>query len=99
MKYSQSQILSRAYKIPDMKFEDQSLTSFAGLGIFQPLMLGLEINNSLFHCFRHLKTSRIFGHHVVTMLLIVHLLLGSRRLRDLTYYQDDPMVKRLLGLN
>jgi len=91
--------MSRAYKIPDLKFEDQNLTSFAGLIIFQPLMLGLEIKNRLFHCFRHLKTSRIFGHHVITMLLIVHLLLGYRRLRDLAYYQDDPMVKRLLGLN
>ena len=99
MKYSKSKIMSRAYKIPELKFEDQNLTSFAGLVIFQPLMLGLEIKNRLFHCFRHLKTSRIFGHHVITMLLIVHLLLGYRRLRDLAYYQDDPMVKRLLGLN
>jgi hypothetical protein len=99
VKYSKSQIMSRAYKIPDLKFEDQNLTSFAGLIIFQPLMLGLEIKNRLYQCFRHLKTSRIFGHHVITMLLIVHLLLGYRRLRDLSYYQDDPMVKRLLGLN
>jgi len=99
VKYSKSEIMSRAYKIPELKFEDQNLTSFAGLVIFQPLMLGLEIKNRLFHCFRHLKTSRIFGHHVITMLLIVHLLLGYRRLRDLAYYQDDPMVKRLLGLN
>jgi len=99
VKYSKSEIMSRAYKIPDLKFEDQNLTSFAGLIIFQPLMLGLEMKNRLFHCFRHLKTSRIFGHHVITMLLIVHLLLGYRRLRDLAYYQDDPMVKRLLGLN
>ena len=99
MKYSKSEIMSRAYKIPDLKFEDQNLTSFAGLIIFQPLMLGLEIKNRLFHCFRHLKTSRAFGHHVITLLLIVHLLLGYRRLRDLAYYQDDPMVKRLLGLN
>ena len=99
MKYSKSQIMSRAYKVPDLKFEDQSLTSFAGLIVFQPLMLGLEIKNRLFHCFRHLKTSRIFGHHLITLLLIVHLLLGYRRLRDLAYYQDDPMVKRLLGVN
>ena len=99
MKYSKSQIMSRAYKIPDLKFEDQNLTSFAGLVIFQPLMLGLEIKNRLWHCFRHLNFSRIFGHHIITMLLIVHLLLGYRRLRDLSYYQDDPMVKRLLGLN
>jgi len=99
VKYSKSEIMSRAYKIPDLKFEDQNLTSFAGLIIFQPLMLGLEMKNRLFHCFRHLKASRIFGHHVITLLLIVHLLLGYRRLRDLAYYQDDPMVKRLLGLN
>ena len=99
MKYSKSQILSRAYKIPRVKFEDQNLTSFAGLVIFQPLMMALELKNRLWHCFRHLNLSRIFGPHVITMLLIVHLLLGYRRLRDLSYYQDDPMVKRLLGLN
>jgi hypothetical protein len=99
VKYSKSQIMSRAYKVPDLKFEDQNLTSFAGLVIFQPLMLGLEIKNRLWHCFGHLNLSRIFGHHIITMLLIVHLLLGYRRLRDLSYYQDDPMVKRLLGLN
>ena len=94
MKYSKSQIMSRAYKIPALKFEDQNLTSFAGLIIFQPLMLGLEMKNRLWHCFRHLNLSRIFGPHLITMLLILHLLLGYRRLRDLTYYQDDPMVKR-----
>jgi hypothetical protein len=99
VKYSKREMMSRAYKIPELKFEDQNLTSFAGLVIFQPLMLGLELKNRLFRCFHHLNVSRIFGHHVVTMLLIVHLLLGYRKLRDLTYYQDDPMVKRLLGLN
>jgi len=32
------------------------------------------------------------------LVLIVHLLLGYRKLRDMEYYKDDPMVKRLLGL-
>jgi hypothetical protein len=91
--------MSRAYKIPELKFEDQNLTSFAGLVIFQPLMRALELKNRLWHCFRDLNLSRVFWHHIITMLLIVHLLLGYRRLRDLSYYQDDPMVKRLLGLN
>jgi hypothetical protein len=91
--------MSRAYKIPDLKFEDQNLTSFAGLVIYQPLMLGLQIKNRLWACFRHLNLSRIFGHHIIMMLLIVHLLIGYRKLRDLDYYRDDPMVKRLLGLN
>ena len=32
------------------------------------------------------------------MLLIVHILLGFRRLREIDYYRDDPLVLRLLGL-
>ena len=67
MKYSKREIMSRVYKIPELKFEDQNLTSFAGLVIFQPLMLGLELKNRLFHCFQHLNVSQIFGHHVVTV--------------------------------
>ena len=35
----------------------------------------------------------------MVLLLIVHLLIGYRRLREIDYYRDDPMVKRLLGLN
>jgi hypothetical protein len=41
----------------------------------------------------------MFAHHVVVLLLIVYLLIGYRRLREMDYYRDDPMVKRLLGLN
>ena len=32
------------------------------------------------------------------MLLIVHRLIGYRRLSDLRYYQVDPMLRRTLGL-
>jgi hypothetical protein len=32
------------------------------------------------------------------MLLMVHLVLGFRRLREIDYYRDDPLVLRLLGL-
>jgi hypothetical protein len=42
--------------------------------------------------------SPIFGRHLVVMLLMVHLLLGFRRLRELDYYRDDPIVLRLMGL-
>lgn len=98
MKYSKREITCRAYKIPEIKFEDQHLTSFAGLIIFQPLFSQLQIKDRLRACFRHVKVGEIFGHHVVMMLLMVHLLLGFRRLRDLEYYKDDPLVQRVLGL-
>ena len=34
----------------------------------------------------------------MVMLLVVHLIIGHRRLRDLDYYRDDELVKRVLGL-
>ena len=99
MKCSRKEIYSRVHKIPEIKFEDQRLTSFAGLIIFQPLFSQLAIKERLRGCFSHLTVSPIFGHHLIVMILIVHLLMGFRRLRDIDYYRDDPMVKRVLGLN
>ena len=99
MKYSRKSIFKRSVNIPTIKFEDQKLTSFAGLVIFQPLFLILNLKERLRLCFRHLKVVPLFGRHVITLLLIVHILIGYRKLRDIDYYKDDPMVKRILGLN
>jgi len=99
VKCSRKEIYSRVHKIPEIKFEDQRLTSFAGLIIFQPLFSQLAIKERLRSCFSHLTVSPIFGHHFIVLVLIVHLLMGFRRLRDIDYYREDPMVKRLLGLN
>jgi hypothetical protein len=56
------------------------------------------LKNKLKKCFSHLKVSPIFGHHLIVILLVVHLLLGFRRLREIDYYRDDPLVLRLMGL-
>ncbi len=66
--------------------------------MFQSFFNQLALKQQLTACFRHLKVSPIFGHGLTVLLLIVHLLLGYRRLQDSRYYQDDPMVQRLLGL-
>lgn len=98
MKYSRREILSREHKIPEIRFEDQRLTSYSGLIIFQPLFSALCIREAFRKCFQHLRISEIFGHHIIMMVLVVHLLLGYRKLRYMEYYKDDPLVKRLLGL-
>jgi len=98
VKYSRREIYSREHKIPELKFEDQKLTSYSGLIIFQPLFAGLQIKEAFRRCFTHLRISEIFGHHIIMMVLVVHLLLGYRKLRDMEYYKDDPLIKRLLGL-
>jgi len=98
VKSSKVEIASREHKIPEIRFEEQRLTSFAGLVVFQGLFKQLAIKQKLQNCFSHLKVSPIFGYHLITLCLIVHLLLGYRKLRDMDYYRDDPMVKRLLGV-
>ena len=98
MKYSRSEVHSNTWKIPSIQFEDQTLTSFSGLILFQSLFARLGLREKLYACFRHLSTRSIFGHHVIVLLLVIHLLLGYRKLRDSRYYQNDPLVQRLLGL-
>ncbi len=97
MKYSKQAILARFHKIPRVRFEDQRLTSFGGVIVFQVLFQRLHLKARLKQCFS-VKGSAIFGPHRIVLLLIVHLLLGFRRLRDVDYYRDDPLVLRLLGV-
>ena len=98
MKSSKAQIMSKFHKIPEIRFEDQKITSFSGLLIFQLFFTKINLKQQLKNCFSHLKLSPIFGRHLVVLLLIVHLLLGFRRLREVDYYRDDPIVLRLMGL-
>lgn len=98
VKSSKAQIYTKFHKIPEISFEQRQLTSFAGILIFQLLFKRLHLKSKLKKCFSHLKLSPIFGHHIIVLLLIVHLILGFRRLREVDYYREDPMVLRLMGL-
>jgi len=98
VKSSKAQIYTKFHKIPQIQFEDQQLTSFSGLLFFQLLFKQMNLKNKLKKCFSHMKVSPIFGHHLILILLVVHLILGFRRLREIDYYRDDPLVLRLLGL-
>ena len=81
-----------------IRFEAQRLTSYSGLILFQHFFTRVGIKERLRGCFRHQGGRPIYGRHVMMLLLIVHLILGHRQLRDLAYYRDDEMVKRTLGL-
>jgi hypothetical protein len=98
VKSSKAKIHAKFYKIPLMRFEDQKLTSFSGLLIFQLLFRRIQLKERLKKCFSHQKLSPIFGRHLVVLLLVIHLLIGFRRLREVDYYRDDPLVQRVMGL-
>ncbi len=98
MKFSRSAVHRKIHSVPPLRFEDQQLTSFSGLILFQLLFIRLQLLERLRRCFRHLTVGPIFGHAKIVLLLVVHMLLGYRELRDSRCYCDDPLVKRILGL-
>jgi hypothetical protein len=98
MKSSRKKIRCKPHAVPQLKFENQSLTSFSGLVIFQQFFAALKLKARLTRCFAHQTTGKVFSRATLFLQLVLHLLLGYRELRDSRYYQDDPMVKRLLGL-
>ena len=52
MKLRRSDIRRQAHVLPVLKFESQSLTSYAGLVLFQQLFAVLELKDRLRGCFR-----------------------------------------------
>ncbi len=98
MKHSRNSTQRKAFAIPNIKFEQQQLTSFAGLVILQPFLAAMDFKARLTRCFRQVRAGKVYGRATVFLQLVLHLMLGYRDLRDSHHYRDDPMVKRLLGL-
>jgi hypothetical protein len=99
MKCTKAAVHRKFHALPALQFEDQKLTSFAGIVLWQSLFQKLDVKASLRNCFSHLPGSSVYGHAAIMLLLIVHLVLGYRRLQDMRFYEDDPLVQRTLGLN
>lgn len=99
MKRSRKDVRTKAAAIPQLKFEDQRLTSFAGLVVFQKLFQVLNLKARLERCFRHRSHGKVFQPSRLFLQLIVHLLLGFRELRHADYYREDPLVQRVLGFD
>lgn len=99
VRLSRQDVRSATHIIPEIRFEDQELTSFSGLVILQALSNGLQLRKMLQDCVRHLSNSASYAASTMLLILITHSFLGWRRLRDLDYYRDDPLLKRFLGLH
>lgn len=98
MRSSRKQVSSASHAIPEVRFEEHDLTSYGGLVVFQAFFQRIDLRARLRATVRHLSSSIAYDYSRVVLLLIVHTLLGGRRLRDLDYYREDPLVLRVLGL-
>lgn len=95
---SSQKIQSHKSVLPAVRFQHHHLTSFGGLIVFQALFKKLDLKKKLANCFNHLNCSLAYKSHQIFLLLVIHVLLGFRHLRELAYYADDPMVRRTIGL-
>jgi len=98
MRVAKSEIYTRASSIPTLRFEDQELTSYAGIVVFQKLFARLNLKERIRKACAHLGERNLYHPAVIVQVLIVHLLLGFRKLREVEFYEDDPLVQRVLGL-
>jgi hypothetical protein len=99
VKSRKAEIVRRVHALPALAYdEERALTSFSGLVLFQGLFQALGLAAQLRRCFAHLGGSRVYGLARIVHQLIVHVLLGFRRLRDRDYYAADPLVCRVLGV-
>ncbi len=86
MNLSRKDVQFEAHRMPGLRFEEQQLTSFSGLILFQALISQLDLQARLRRCFWHLQASSAYTYATLVLGLIVHLLLGYRHLRDTRFY-------------
>lgn len=98
MRWRKEQLHSRVHRLPVVRFEQQQLTSFAGVVLIQVLFLRLNLKDRLRRCFRFLRDRSSYGLHVIFLWLVLHIMLGFRCLRDRDLYSNDPLLRRVLGL-
>lgn len=99
MRVSRKNVTSATHAIPEIRFEEQELTSFGGLVMLQALLQAIGLRSRLRAAVGHLSSSSGYCASRMVLLMIVHLFLGWRRLRDLDYYRTDPLVKHVVGLH
>lgn len=98
MKLSRKQANCKAYARPRLRFVSHQLTSFGGIVVLQELFAKLHLLDCLKDVFHRRQVGKIYRPQKLFLQLILHLLLGFRSLRDVTCYQHDPLVQRVLGM-
>jgi hypothetical protein len=98
VKVSKKQVQSQVHSLPVLRFEEQRLTSFSGMILFQALIQRLDLRGKLRRSLGRARKGVAYGLHVLILQLVVHLLAGFRRLRERDHYVDDPLLPRIIGV-
>jgi hypothetical protein len=66
--------------------------------VLQALFARLRLKERLSRCFAPLAGAA-YTTQTIMLLLVMHLMIGCRQLRERDYYADDPLIQRVLGLS
>ena len=67
MNLSRKDVQFKACGMPNLRFEEQELTSFSGLILFQALISQLDLRARLRRCFRHLQGSSAYTYATLVL--------------------------------
>jgi hypothetical protein len=81
-----------------LDFGEVSLTSYAGLELFNRYLRTMRFNDLIRTAFRGVRLRGDYGLVAMVRLLLGLLVVGGRRLRHVAYVADDPLVRRFTGL-
>lgn len=99
MKSSKARIHAAFHKIPRLCFAtERQLTSYSGLVIVQALIAKMGLKNKLRRSLAAGSKHAVYGTASILLLVLLLVMLGFRRLRDLDYCREDPMLARVAGL-
>ncbi len=98
MKIAKRDIKARKWCLPQIKFAKEQMTSYGGLVIFKPLLERLQLAQKLDCCCRHLQVGSHYRFGRIVQLLVIHIVLGFRPLRDIDFYKEDPLVRQMAGM-
>jgi hypothetical protein len=98
MRVSPKDVRRTSRCLPEIRFADQDLTSYGGLVVLDVLLKDMDVHSRFDRAVRHVKTAGAYAASRIVLLLVVHLFLGNRRLRDIDLYKNDALVQRVLEL-
>lgn len=91
-------LFAKSKSLPQVRFEDQQLSSFAGLIVLTPLFKRLHLDRRFEDCFASLaKHTHAYSFGLFFKVLVIHIILGYRKLREVDAWREDPIVRRVLG--
>jgi len=82
-----------------IEFANQDVSSYSGLELFRRYFRLINLNNRIRGAFKEYQFNGDYSVVDYILVFIALWLTGGRRLRQVALISDDPLVKRLCGLN